>query len=389
VWRVDFGIDGKPDQVVEQSDTAWTGERGPQSAILETVRTTIATEALLNNENKRAWRVYSPSSLNTDGHARGYEVIFGDEDTYEATPHLRNALTFTQNKSCEQYPDRNLSTGCGNQSVIDYANGETLTDPIAWVNVGFHHIVRDEDQSPMPVHWQGFTLYPRDFTAQSPITPQSRADRNGMMEGEGGPVIEPNSPSTTALTLAAATVPAGGQANVTVDVEAPEASKAVGVVRITEGETTLATVDLKATDHGEIDVTLPSLPVGTHEVVARFGGSDIAAASASAPVTLTVDRYTTTTTASLPSPTVARRSPATFEARVAVDGATPAGTVVVKEGTTVLAAVPVPETGEVSVTLADLGRGRHELVAEYQGTDVLAPSTSEPVVLTVTNSSGR
>lgn len=52
-------------------------------------------------------------------------------------------------------------------SVDKWTNGETLTHPVMWVNVGFHHIPRDEDQSPMPMHWQGFQPVPRDVTAMS------------------------------------------------------------------------------------------------------------------------------------------------------------------------------------------------------------------------------
>lgn len=33
-------------------------------------------------------------------------------------------------------------------------------DPVVWVNIGFHHVARDEDQQPMPVHRQGFRLAP-------------------------------------------------------------------------------------------------------------------------------------------------------------------------------------------------------------------------------------
>lgn len=43
-------------------------------------------------------------------------------------------------------------------SVDTWVNGQPLKHPIAWVDIGFHHIARDEDQEPMPVHWQGFQL---------------------------------------------------------------------------------------------------------------------------------------------------------------------------------------------------------------------------------------
>ena len=81
------------------------------------------------------------------------------------------------------------------------ADGETLDDPVAWVNVGFHHINRDEDQSPMPIHWQGFTLYPRDFAAQAPNIPEGRKWVNGDMRGVPNPNITPT-PTATPTTRA-------------------------------------------------------------------------------------------------------------------------------------------------------------------------------------------
>ena len=51
-----------------------------------------------------------------------------------------------------------------------------------WVRVGFHHVPRDEDQSPMPLHWQGFDLVPRDFTETNPLTPDGRENVNGHDE---------------------------------------------------------------------------------------------------------------------------------------------------------------------------------------------------------------
>ena len=54
-----------------------------------------------------------------------------------------------------------------------------MTNPVMWVRVGFHHVPRDEDQSPMPVHWQGFGLVPRDFTEINRLAPDARARVNG------------------------------------------------------------------------------------------------------------------------------------------------------------------------------------------------------------------
>ncbi|GIE90128.1 primary-amine oxidase [Actinoplanes regularis] len=291
VWRVDFGIGGKNDQKIEQSDTIWTGARGGQSAVLVTRRTTIRRESLLNLAGRRAWRVYSPSSRNADGHPRGYDIVFGKNDTYPAHPSLRNALAFTTRKTCEQLPMYNNDVSCANETVMDYANGERLVHPIAWVNVGFHHIVRDEDQSPMPVHWQGFTLYPHDFSAQSPLTPPSREHRNGFVAAEreknGG--VTPSLGSSTTLELAGATVPAGRRVVIRVAVR-PEDPRQIaeGVLTVRDGDRVVAISNIRKTDHGRRTIRLRALPVGQHTLTVAYGGSARVDTSTSAAAILTV-----------------------------------------------------------------------------------------------------
>ena len=90
---------------------------------------------------------------------------------------------------------RNMTAvaGCGDKTTIDYVNGENVTNPVAWVNVGFHHVPRDEDQSPMPIHWQGFSLYPRDWHANNSQTPPQRAAWNGRNQ----PAVPTPTPSST------------------------------------------------------------------------------------------------------------------------------------------------------------------------------------------------
>ncbi len=291
VWRVDFGIGGRSDMKVEQSDTAWTGKRGGPSAMLVTRRKTIRTESLLNIADRREWRVYSPASRNADGHPRGYDIVFGKNDTYPAHPSLRNALAFTRRKTCEQLPMYNNDVSCANETLMDYANGEKLTDPIAWVNVGFHHIVRDEDQSPMPVHWQGFTLYPHDFSAQSPITPAVRAGRNGFVatENEQARTMAPSRGSATTLRLARSTIVAGSRPLVTVGVRPSDAGQiAAGVLTVKDGARTLVVSDIRKTDHGSRRIRLPALPAGKHSLTVAYGGSAQVGTSTSAAAILTV-----------------------------------------------------------------------------------------------------
>ncbi|MEV6493536.1 primary-amine oxidase [Actinoplanes sp. NPDC051633] len=179
-WRVDFNIDGKGGERVEQFDTKVDG-RGEMAPRLTTTHKTIGTEGTFTKANRRWWRVVSGSSRNTDQHLRSYELVTGADDRYEAHPETTPDVIFTQHHKCEMFATGNADPECADRtSILDFAKDkEALKDPIMWVRVGFHHVPRDEDQSPMPLHWQGFDLAPRDFTAQNPLTPKDRAGVNG------------------------------------------------------------------------------------------------------------------------------------------------------------------------------------------------------------------
>jgi hypothetical protein len=179
IYRVDFGI-GSGAQQVQQWDYA-----GPDPDHPTRVEGTgtVQTEAFHADDDvdpQTWWRVLNPTSLNADGHPRSYEI--GNDSIQNPYDQLtRPKVSFTNAHACQEYASENLNAGCPNLSVIDYVAEETepLTDPVAWVNVGFHHIVRDEDQSPMPSHWQQFSLIPRDLLAQQATTPIERSCVNG------------------------------------------------------------------------------------------------------------------------------------------------------------------------------------------------------------------
>lgn len=179
VYRVDFGI-GSGAQQVQQWDYAQPDPARP--ARVEGTGT-IRTEAFRSDDDadpQTWWRVLNPNSLNPDGHARSYEIV-NDAIQNPYDPLTRPKVSFTNDHACQEYASDNLNAGCPNLSVPDYVAAETepLTDPVAWVSVGFHHIDRDEDQSPMPAHWQQFALVPRDLLAQQATTPIERSCVNG------------------------------------------------------------------------------------------------------------------------------------------------------------------------------------------------------------------
>jgi primary-amine oxidase len=126
--------------------------------------------------------------LNADQHPISYQIEIGDTDSYRFTDETHDHgsddhepaydIAFSQYSECERFATKNRD--CPTRSVLGYVEDQQeLDDVVSWVAVGFHHVVRDEDQSPMDLHWQGFTLLPRDLTAQRADLPKGRAEVNG------------------------------------------------------------------------------------------------------------------------------------------------------------------------------------------------------------------
>ncbi|MFI8367973.1 copper amine oxidase [Streptomyces sp. NPDC085466] len=180
-WKLDFGLDGGKDRI-EQYDSTVTPPTGDGGPTVKTRRTAVTRELAGDAKNMRWWRVVSGTGKNADGHARSYEIVPGHTDTHAGRGFTKHDVYFTQARACEQYASNNIGACAPNagDSVDKWVNGETLTKPTVWVNIGFHHIARDEDQQPMPVHWQGFQLAPRDVTAMNPLTPSDLASQNGQ-----------------------------------------------------------------------------------------------------------------------------------------------------------------------------------------------------------------
>ncbi|MGJ6962320.1 copper amine oxidase [Streptosporangium sp. G11] len=164
-WRLDFDVAGRADDVVEQYDFSGSG-----TASRKILRTAFATEARSVSRPMRWWRVVDGKVRNTDGHRVSWEINNSDSAQYRGPADeafTRADLYVTDYRSCERLATVNPSPRCA-RSVDRYTNGERLADPVLWVNVGYHHVPRDEDADPMPSHWQGFRITPRDVTARNP-----------------------------------------------------------------------------------------------------------------------------------------------------------------------------------------------------------------------------
>ncbi|MGC0328870.1 primary-amine oxidase [Streptomyces sp. SAI-170] len=180
-WRLDFALDGSTKNRVEQYDSAVSapvsGNRAPTT---KTTRTKVTKELSGDAKAYRWWRMVSATGKNKDLHPRSYEIVPGTSTKYPGRSYTKHDLYVTQYNACEKFASHN--PGCPAtqpKSVDKWVNGQALTHPVVWMNVGFHHIARDEDQQPMPVHWQGFSIVPRDVTAMNPLTPSELQWQNG------------------------------------------------------------------------------------------------------------------------------------------------------------------------------------------------------------------
>lgn len=213
VWRIRWGLGEDEPMQVEQYDAAPTGDWGEESPVLEGEITTIDEPTLARAEDRRWWRVLAPDLTNDDDHAISYEISLGATDSFtfvhdqeaaqeEAGESGESAesdesgesvhdhehedlgydVAFTSHDECEKFATENREGDCGPgvPEYVEESAGESLEDVVSWVAVGFHHVPRDEEQSPMEMHWQSFDLVPRDLTASRPDAPEGREDVNGV-----------------------------------------------------------------------------------------------------------------------------------------------------------------------------------------------------------------
>lgn len=166
-WRVEFDLGGNDDSsLIEINDRS----EGAKHWFEEEVFT---VEAKRTTADGRSWRITSNSVLNSDNHAVSYDINAKNGDPYrdvEGHAYTDNDFYVTQYKECEILAAGNTISGCPS-SVDLYQDGESLSRPVIWVQNGFHHLPRDEDEPIMNEHWQSFSMTPRDLTAKNELAP--------------------------------------------------------------------------------------------------------------------------------------------------------------------------------------------------------------------------
>lgn len=156
---------------------------------------------------------------------------------------------------------------------------------------------------------------------QGPINEQLAGPGNSisiLLEGDLALPPPPGAASTTTLSSAAASTPLGFPATFTATVAPgdgvdPELAPPGGVVLFFNGPTQIGQAQLD--DAGTAVLTTSSLPVGVHQITARYNGNVDYEGSTSAPLTHTVTAVPTVT-ADIPPFVVAGGDPAEFTATI-------------------------------------------------------------------------
>lgn len=169
-WRLDFDVDGRFEDRVEELEAvplAGTGRRE-----LRNTRRSFTTEVArrVAPGTFRSWRIRDVVTENTDGHPISVEVLPNTDHIYRGPAFegfTHNELYVTRYRSCERFASNNPGPCAGD--VDDFVNGQGIAeqDLVVWYGTSFHHLPRDEDDPHMHAHWSGFTIAPRDLTAEN------------------------------------------------------------------------------------------------------------------------------------------------------------------------------------------------------------------------------
>jgi uncharacterized protein (TIGR03437 family) len=189
---------------------------------------------------------------------------------------------------------------------------------------------------------------------------------------------------STNTTILSATSSANGQpiaVKVQVTSDAGTPTGTVTLMEVTKAfSTTLGTGTLNA---GMATILLTGLTVGTHSIVANYGGDDNFDISTSTPITLAgTATLTNILLAGTPNPVQAGQT-VTLTATVTSPAGTPAGAVTFQAGPSVIGTANLNSAGQASLTTSFATQGTQVITAAFIGNSQFAPSTSSALILTV------
>lgn len=157
-----------------------------------------------------------------------------------------------------------------------------------------------------------------------------------------------------------------------------------GSVTLSDGTTALGSVVLDKS--GQATFSTGSLSVGSHGITAAYAGDSNFQGSASTPTTQVVNKSASTTSLSSSQGSSTFGQSVTLTATVSATGngsVVPSGSISFADGTTVLGAATIDNTGKATLTTATLSVGSHSITASYSGDTDFLTSSSAPVQQTV------
>lgn len=182
-------------------------------------------------------------------------------------------------------------------------------------------------------------------------------------------------PTTTTLVTSSANPSVFGQSVTLTASVSSSGGTPTGSVTFSDGSTVLGSAPLA---NGQATFTSSSFSVGSHSIAAVYGGDGTYQVSTSS-LTQSVNPASTTTTVT-PSvnPSILDGS-VTFTATVSVvspGAGTPTGSVTFKNGSTLLATVPINSFGQATFSTSSLAIGQQPITAAYSGDSNFAASAS-------------
>jgi hypothetical protein len=206
------------------------------------------------------------------------------------------------------------------------------------------------------------------------LTAQYSGDPN-YAGSTSAPVTETVNQAATTTTIASNANPAAFNQSVTFSaaVQPAYGGTATGTITFLDGASSLGTASL-SNNSGQI--SLNSLPTGTHSITAKYSGDGNVTGSTSATLTETISQApTTTTVTSSLTPSVYGQA-VTFTATIQLPaGITATGAVTFMDGTTSLGSSTIA-SNSAQFSVPTLAAGTHSITAVYGGNANLSGSTS-------------
>lgn len=185
-------------------------------------------------------------------------------------------------------------------------------------------------------------------------------------------------PAVATVTLTApATATPGASVILSVKVSGSSGTP-TGSVTFMDGTTTLSTVTLAS---GAASYTSTAFAIGSHSLTASYTGDSIFGSATSSTQSLSIGLLVPTVTLTAPA-TALLGAPVILSASVAGTPGTPTGSVIFKDGSTVLSTVTLA-SGTASYTTSTLAAGSHTVTASYSGDATFSAVTSATTTVTV------